>query len=380
MIGASFFNEYGKYTVLFFMVLGVFYKGFTKSAFLYVFFIVLLIPGIYIGASTLSLDANIRKAIAFNIVGPVCLGVSAVYCFRRTISLERIKDVLAMFLFPIVSLAVQLFLYTPNLQEVILGTGSNLKTSGGFAPNQVSTVLGLAMFVAFARLLLASPSRKMQLINIGLMVFFAYRCIITFSRGGMLTGIIMMIIFLILLSQILNLRAKMKIITISGLIFFLGILIWGYSSLQTGGMIEKRYANQNARGFEKEDLLTGREILIETEIQMFLENPLLGVGVGRNKEVRMEETGIEAATHNEITRMLAEHGSLGLLGLLILFFTPIVVYLRDRTQIFAIVFMVFWLLTINHAAMRIAAPAFIYALSLLKVKFYENDPAALHRE
>ena len=103
--------------------------------------------------------------------------------------------------------------------------------------------------------------------------------------------------------------------------------------------------------------------------------------MGRNKEIRLEETGIRSASHNEVTRMLAEHGSLGLLGLLILFFTPIIVYLRDRTQIFAIVFMVFWLLTINHAAMRIAAPAFIYALALLNIKFInENNPAALHRE
>jgi hypothetical protein len=29
---------------------------------------------------------------------------------------------------------------------------------------------------------------------------------------------------------------------------------------------------------------------------------------------------------------------------------------------------VFWLLTINHAAMRTAAPAFVYSLSLLNVQ------------
>ena len=146
-------------------------------------------------------------------------------------------------------------------------------------------------------------------------------------------------------------------------------------------MIDKRYANENAAGVEKSSLLTGREELIETELEMFLDNPYFGVGVGKNKEIRLEETGISAATHSEITRMLAEHGSLGLLGLLILFFTPIVLYLRDRTQIFALVFMTFWLLTINHAAMRIAAPAFVYALALLKVKFNdENEQLLVDRE
>ena len=47
--------------------------------------------------------------------------------------------------------------------------------------------------------------------------------------------------------------------------------------------------------------------------------------------------------------------------------------MSDRTQIFALVFMVFWVLTINHAAMRIAAPAFGYALALLKVYFPKEE-------
>ena len=69
--------------------------------------------------------------------------------------------------------------------------------------------------------------------------------------------------------------------------------------------------------------------------------------------------------------MLAEHGSLGIICLLILFITPIILYLDNKEHIYMFCFLTFWLLTINHAAMRTAAPAFIYALTLLKVKFYE---------
>ncbi len=103
------------------------------------------------------------------------------------------------------------------------------------------------------------------------------------------------------------------------------------------------------------------------ELQMFLDNPIFGVGVGRNKEIREKETGIVAASHNEITRMLAEHGSLGLIDLMILFFTPLFLFVNNRQNLLALSFVAFWLLTINHAAMRLAAPAFVYALSLLKV-------------
>lgn len=375
MIGATLLNEYGKYTVIIFMIMGIIYKGFSKGAFLYVCFIALLIPGIYLGASTLSLDANIRKAIVFNISGPACLGITAIYCFQRIISIERIKDVFAMLMFPLVSILVHLFLYAPNVQEVVVNTQSNFQTSGGFGPNQVSTVLGLGMFLAFSRLVLASPTIKLQFLNGFLVLVFAYRCIITFSRGGMYTGLLMMLILLLVMYKILNLKAKSRIVVFASMAVFAGFGVWGYSSYQTGGMIDKRYANENQAGVEKKSQLSGREILIESELEMFWEHPILGVGVGRNKEVRLEETGILAASHNEISRTLAEHGFLGILSLLILFFTPIFIYLNDRTQIFALVFMIFWLLTINHAAMRIAAPAFVYGLALLKVRFVKEEEA-----
>ena len=110
----------------------------------------------------------------------------------------------------------------------------------------------------------------------------------------------------------------------------------------------------------------------------FLDNPIFGIGVGKNKEYRLETTGIDAASHNEITRMLAEHGMFGLFGLIILLITPMVLYLNNQQNIFVFSFVVFWILTINHAAMRLAAPAFVYALSLLKVQF--EDETTVSRE
>jgi hypothetical protein len=377
MIGASLLNEYGKYSVIVFMALGIYYKGFAKGSFLYVFFIALLIPGIFIGVENLSFDANIRKAIAFNITGPVCLAVSAIYCFRRAITLKRMQDVLAMLLFPLVSILVNVFLFATSVEEVVQSTGSNFDTSGGFGPNQVSTVLGLGMFIAFNRLFLASPSKKLQIINAVLVLIFAYRCIITFSRGGMITGLLMMIVLALILYSLMDLKGRGKILLMGGLSVIAGLLVWGYSSVQTRGLIDKRYANQDKLGREKKSQLSGREELMYSEWNMFLDNPILGIGVGRNKEVRLEDTGINAASHNEITRMLSEHGSLGVLGVLILFSTPMILYLSDRTQIFALVFMIFWLLTINHAAMRIAAPAFVYALALLKVYFPKPEEVEL---
>ncbi|MGL4518493.1 MAG: O-antigen ligase family protein, partial [Phocaeicola sp.] len=169
-----------------------------------------------------------------------------------------------------------------------------------------------------------------------------------------------------------NFKTKPKIAGVIALSFLATLAVWSYSSVKTSGLLDKRYANQDAAGREKKSVLTGREVLIESELKMFFENPILGIGVGKNKELRQSQTGIEAASHNEITRMLAEHGTLGVVCLLILLLTPLYRFAVDRQNVLALSFFVFWLLTINHAAMRLAAPTFIYALSLLKV--YREAP------
>lgn len=371
-------NEFGKYSILIFMFLGMIYSGFSNKAIIYWLFLVLLIPGIILSAITSNFETDIRKAIAFNISGPVCLGISSIYCYQRKITFDRLKGVITAFSLPLVAIVVYLYLYTPSVRDVVTGTQSNFETSGGFGPNQVSTILGLGIFVFFVQLLLNSNSRILQSINAGLVLVFAFRGIVTFSRGGVLTAVVMIFLLLIVMYFQANFNTKPKIGLIIILSFLAGMGVWGYSSIQTGGLINKRYANQDARGREKKSQLSGRETLIVSEMQMFFDNPILGVGVGRNKEIREKETGIVAASHNEITRMLAEHGSLGLFDLMLLFFTPLFLFVNNRQNIFALSFLVFWLLTINHAAMRLAAPAFVYALSLLKV--YTVEKPTLHRK
>jgi hypothetical protein len=92
-----------------------------------------------------------------------------------------------------------------------------------------------------------------------------------------------------------------------------------------------------------------------------------GLGVGKIAEERQKRTGVLVVSHNEITRTLGEHGVFGIFALLILFAMPFLIYFRNAYNIYIMSFVIFWLMTINHAAMRMAAPAFVYALSLLNV-------------
>jgi hypothetical protein len=258
--------------------------------------------------------------------------------------------------------------FTPDLKEAITGTESNFTTSGGYGPNQVATILGLGMFVFFSRLILESKSVFMMVINLVVALNISYRGMLTFSRGGMITGFLMIVLLVLFLYYKSNYRGRVKLGFVFVLIAFAMLLTWGYTSLQTGGLIDKRYANQDSAGRVKESKLTGREEVAQSEIDIFLKNPIFGVGVGKGVEVRHQETQILVQSHDEITRMLAEHGSLGILGLLILFFTPLFLYFENKFNMFLLCFLAFWFLTINHAAMRTAAPAFVYSLSLLNVQ------------
>ena len=138
-------------------------------------------------------------------------------------------------------------------------------------------------------------------------------------------------------------------------------------------MIENRYANKDALGREKEDISTGRGNLISFEIDEFLNNPILGVGVGKIKELREQKEGILSASHNEMSRILSEHGLFGVTALLILLLTPLFFRFKNKSNIFFYSFYFFWFLTINHSAMRIAAPAFVYGLCLLDIQYKSKN-------
>lgn len=376
MTGGAIFYESGKYMVIAYLLLGLLYKGASKRTLPFWIYLFLLMPGILFSAMNLNYDTNIRTAIAFNLSGPITVGIVGIYCFFRKISAERIHHIFLAVLLPIITLTFYLYIYTPSIRDSLSGTASNVAASGGFGPNQVATIMGLGAIILFIRLF-SIQSRFINIIDLILLSFVCYRGLVTFSRGGMISALICCIAFLIVFFYMSDALTKAKLLPrIIGIVFAL-IFTWLFTSVQTYGLLNMRYSNQDAAGRVKEDITTGRAELIATEMDAFFNAPLTGVGIGKIKEFREEATGVSAATHNELSRLLSEHGLPGLIALIILVFSPLIYWLFYRPNVYFFAFYFFWLLTISHSSMRLAAPGFIYGLCLLYIIHEKNT---LHRK
>jgi len=139
-------------------------------------------------------------------------------------------------------------------------------------------------------------------------------------------------------------------------------------------MLENRYANKNARGIEKKDVTAGRVALFQAQLEGFYENPLLGIGVGGTKYFESANK-VKITSHDEIGRLISEHGLMGIFILVILIFAPLPIIFGQGylSRAFLISFYLLWFLTINHSAMRVAFPGWIYGLSLIHLSNKEED-------
>jgi len=376
MSGGMIFYELPKYSTLLFLGLGLVVESKKHHISIsYLIYILLLLIGI--AFVDIPFNEPIRKAIAFNLSGPILLGVSAIYFYKRKLYLSEILNMMFMMLLPIISMLVLMYFRTPDLQEISFSSGSNFEASGGFGPNQVATSLGLGMFIMVVRLFLSSPSLVLKYLNMIIFVAMTFRAFVTFSRGGVVAAVIVAGVFLCALFFKSSYKQKNQIINSLFLFAFAAAISWVISSNQTMGLLDKRYANEDAQGREKQDIATGRVDIFVDELEGFLRRPFLGVGASRTKDIRVEEGIGHLPSHNEIGRLLGEHGLFGIFVLTILIFKPLGFRSANKKNIFFYAFLAFWFATINHTGMRIAAPSFIYALALLNVSY---EKRSIHRK
>ena len=368
--------DLGKYSIIYLCILGFSFKRISLKAWPYFLILLLFIPGIVLTVNTFFFEIDVRKKIMFNLLGPFSLAFASLYTYNKNITLNRLNELLYVMSGPLISILSVVVIYTPtNVTNIYENNSSNFANSGGFGPNQISVILGLGAFLFFIQFFFNRKEKLYSYVSLFLFFLFTYRGLITFSRGGMMTALAMVLVFCYMVYKLLNKEARSKFTGVFTLLFVLSIAAWIFTSYQTDGLIDKRYTNRDAAGRFKESKMSGREDIMETDLKFFYDNPVFGVGPGIGGMLRDEEglTGVQA--HSEPTRLLAEHGSFGLIILFLLVFVPIIKYFRSRQfhHIYFFPFLIFWGLTINHTATRIVAPGVLYALILLNVSIKNEE-------
>ncbi len=120
---------------------------------------------------------------------------------------------------------------------------------------------------------------------------------------------------------------------------------------------------------------TGRIKMAQSDIDLFLANPFVGVGPGMSSMLRSVMGGV--AAHTEYSRILAEHGILGALGLLIivvmlmrsLFKTP-----SAMAQAWLVASAAWAAVEMGHAAMRIVAIPFMLGFAFVAFDLKDFGP------
>jgi hypothetical protein len=355
MTQSSIFWEGGKYGAVAIMIVALFQRGYLKIPKFPLLFFVCLIPACLLTIVENSLP-EARGKLSSTMSGPLALFISCWFFSYVKINVLQLKKLLIMIIIPLVSVAMSTLFYTVTIEDIQFSTESNLATSGSFGPNQVSSMLGLGLFVCLACYLLFKNNFK-DSIYLGLLsILFVAQSVLTFSRGGVYNAI-GAILFIIIL-QLRNLSQGIKrFLPVAGIGLLFILVIFPYLSDFTGGKLHERFEDTGT---------TNRGLIIESDFQLFLENPILGLGVGEAKLARSEFFDKKVSTHTEFTRILAEHGIFGVFALIALALGTLYNFKRQRTvmgKAFVIGVVVWSALYMTNAAMRLAAPAFMWGLS-----------------
>lgn len=295
--------------------------------------------------------------------GPFSLALVAWLASQVTVTPREFRRIASAFLAPTLAVVGITLFSTYGAGAVEFSTESNLATSGGFGPNQVSTSLGMGALFAVLCALRPDTPRTLRSLLLVAALLSAMQSIMTFSRGG---------IYAVVLALaagawwfVRDARTRRSLVTAVGVVGLVGAgLVLPRLNAFTGGKLQAR--------FESTDT-TNRGALMLDDLRIMIEHPVLGVGPGLVKQHRGE---LEGAGHTEFSRLLAEHGSFGVIALVALLTIGAQVVLRPQRRAVdqgVRVGLAAWGgFSMIHAAMRLSVVGFIIGLAHVR---FADEPA-----
>jgi hypothetical protein len=365
--------ELGKYITFFILIVGLsIKKGFNTNG---IIIVLLLLPGIFMAIPVI----GDYKLIIFNVFGMINLGLGVSFFSSTKINFNQLKISLRILLLPLVSAVVYTILVTPSFDELEFKLGSITDTTGGFGANQVSTAFGLGMILVFIFWYrwegFTGLPKWVDLIMVGV---FLFQGLLTFSRGGIIGGIITIIVLIFLSIFIKNSKLVAAKRSSNFLYVLLAIPFIALTSIWvndiTGGTLLQRYQGesmgtlQGSKEKNLEHITTGRSTIFFEDIELFKEYPFFGVGVNQSRVYRKGTKDIVA--HVEFSRLLSEHGLFGLIicvFLLVELFRKLFNIRGSEARMILFLMYLIGFYTTFHAATRTFLSPLMMSLSYLTI-------------
>ncbi len=350
--------EFDKYAISAIFVTALVMSVSMRRPALPVAYLALLIPSAFLTLSSAPWD-EAKDMLSFNLSGPIVLALSVLFFSSIRMTPSQLRWVAVSLLAPIISIAtvaarsLQAALEDPDFD--FYGGSSNAAASGGFGPNQVSAILGLGLVAIMVYLIAAKNKRIVTGTMFVLALVLARQCLITLSRGGvyMACGSGMAAAFYLLREKAS--RGKL-LLGAAALGAILALVVIPRLQAMTGGVLVSRFENTSG---------TGRELLIKGDMDSWSENPVLGVGPGMGGANRLKYFNVPTA-HTEYTRLVAEHGILGLVSLILIGVMAVRAVKGERSlrgKAISAALLAYALLFMAVDAMRFAAPGFAFGLA-----------------
>lgn len=360
--------EVGKYFLLITAVLGLLFYGRKSNVALLMAF--LLVPALFYDLS----GKRVLADYVNNFFAPFSMAIGIAVFYKRKISSGQMSAIFKLIWLTALSALVYSFIKTPNFDEIDFGLKANFATTGGAASNQVSTLFGLGMFLSFYSVINRAKFSGYTFLDILIMFAFAFQGLLSFSRGGMMIGVICMACYYLFSGGERKSRFNVASLAIFVVLLGVGAVAFSIADQVTGGKLLLRYQGETAgtlMGSKQKDLnviTSGRVEIMTEDIELFLQHPAFGVGVGASSYMRFKDFTV--AAHIEMSRLLADHGLLGLLHFILLLALFIGLfrtrYVRQNKNLFIALFLMAFLTTF-HAAMRTYVSPMFFILAVLHV-------------
>ena len=281
---------------------------------------------------------------------------SVSYRNKVDIPLKGISELLNnWYLYSLMGLSF-LFIRTPSIDKMSFNLGSNYFATAGESANQISTFLGIILILGFYNLYKSRYISGNIYVDLFLVTITLYQALLTFSRGGIISFLVTLVILIHRMRSNFNGGRKTMVFLLISILFF---GVFSFIDVRTLGLLKNRYEGETEgtlKGYKEKNLnviTSNRKEILEQNFELFWKDNFWGVGTGNGPHFRNLKYGRFIADHTEYSRWIIEYGIFSL----IIFYWFIRLFLKVARSYYNldaqyILLFLVSILTLMHSATR----------------------------